>query len=57
MKLSNRDFLNMSEDDFDSVDELSRNKISRKEIKSTWQSVEDGLNTHNSKSVSRYRKW
>lgn len=57
MKLSNRDFLSMSEEDFDSVDELSRTRISRKEIKSTWQCIEDGVNTHNTKSVSKYRKW
>lgn len=57
MKLNTNDFLNMSIDDFDSVDELSRTRISRKEIKSKWQQVEDGINTHSGKSVSHQRKW
>lgn len=57
MKLNNHDFLNMTADEFDSVEDLSRTRVSRKEIKSNWQCIEDGVNTHNSKSVSRHRKW
>lgn len=57
MRLNANEFMNMSIDDFDSVDELSRNRVSRKEIKSKWQHIEDGVNTHSGKSVSRQRKW
>ena len=57
MRLNANEFMNMSIDDFDSVDELSRTRISRKEIKSKWQQIEDGVNIHSGKSVSRQRKW
>lgn len=57
MKLNTNQFLNMSIDDFDSVDQLSRTRISRKEIKSKWQQIEDGTNVHSDKSIASQRKW
>ncbi|QDH46617.1 hypothetical protein LAh9_134 [Aeromonas phage LAh_9] len=57
MKVNIKDVMNMSPEEFDTVEELSRTRVSRKEIKSNWQCIEDGVNTHNSKSVSKYRKW
>lgn len=57
MRLNANEFMDMSTDDFDSVDKLSRTRISRKEIKSKWQQIEEGVNLHSGKSVSRQRKW
>lgn len=51
------DFLNLSEEQFDDIQELERTSIQRKEIKSQWKKEEDGLNIHKSKSVSTFRKY
>ena len=59
MKLNTNqyDFLNLSEEQMDGIQELERTSIQRKEIKSQWKKEEDGLNIHKNKSVITFRKF
>lgn len=56
-KMKAYEFVNITEDEFDEMPEFQCQRMQRKEIKSKWEKKEDGLNIHNSKSLSTVRKW